>query len=117
MSHIDPFILLIGTLYLCAYTELAIDPLPLAPTTSTPTIRIDQSLEDHQLQAWIEVGNYRPHLTGVGALDTARSASRLLKESSRIMAIHGSKSPLARALSRMLLLQAEGRAPIPEAHE
>ncbi|KAI5363912.1 hypothetical protein Slin15195_G095670 [Septoria linicola] len=117
LSHIDTLSLLICTLYIFAYTELAI-PLQMtlysdgdAPPPAK-IIRLDQAISDEDRDDWLGLqSNCRLHLVGIGLLDADRSSARLFKEASRIMANSALTSRLAAALATMLTSQAMGKAP------
>lgn len=115
LIHIDPFCVLIATIYLCAFNDLVAPNLPqpgIGNSADGTVIRIDQRLDNHELMEWVHYGsNKAPHITGVGTFGMERSTTRLLKESSRILGTNGKKSRLALALSRMLNSQAMGDVP------
>lgn len=119
LSHVDPFCLLVATVFLWAYIELSVQE-PNSETSTTGCragvlVRLDLGLDDIARTNWITSGHdQRPHITGVGAFDTARSHVRLLKEASRIMGIGPPRSKLAAGISRMLHIQALGHLPVTE---
>lgn len=119
LSHIDPFCLLVATVFLWAYIELFVqNPEPETSSSGCRAgvlVRLDLGLDDIERTHWIRSGGgQRPHITGVGTFDTSRSHVRLLKEASRIMGIGPPRSRLAAGISRMLYIQALGHLPVIE---
>jgi len=116
LIHIDPFCLLIATLFLWAFIDLVIVHDVGASTSSTgpqsKIVRIDQVLDGDEKDTWIKQGSdMRPHITGVGILDSGRGSVRLLKETAKIMGSGARKSTLAVSLSSILSSSAEGNIP------
>jgi hypothetical protein len=122
LDHIDPFCLLVATSYLWAYIESAElrteeGTLP-SPSSVGDSIRLDHGLSSADRADWKNLtSGRRPHITGVGALDTARSSTRLLKEASRIMGAGAPRSKLINHISRVLYVQALGYLPVTEMDE
>lgn len=119
LSHIDPFCLLVATVFLWAYIELFVQNSNIETSSSGCSarilVRLDLGLDSTQISRWIDSGSdQRPHITGVGAFDTERSHVRLLKEASRIIGIGPPRSKLAAGISRMLHIQALGHLPVTE---
>lgn len=119
LSHIDPFCLLVATVFLWAYIELFVQHPNIEASSlgcnAGMLVRLDLGLDNTERSHWIVCGSkQRPHITGVGAFDTARSHVRLLKEASRIMGIGPPRSKLATGISRMLHVQALGHLPVTE---
>jgi hypothetical protein len=83
LIHVDPFLVLISTIYLCAYTDLVASSLPLSSTpdpSQRTVIRIDKTLDDHELMEWVtHGGSRRPHVTGVGLLGTPSNQRKQVK--------------------------------------
>jgi hypothetical protein len=124
LTHVDPFCLLIATLYLWAYIDSALPssngenlaaPDSVSGSNNRALVRLDRELSSADRADWKDSGiSKRPHITGVGALDTARSHIRLLKEASRIMGAGACSSKLILNMSRALYVQALGYLPITE---
>lgn len=121
LSHMEPFVLLVATLYLWAYIELAIyRPTPSYQSNGNhgSIVRIDQHMDAKTWSDWTERGDHsRPHIAGIGILDNSRGPERLLKEAARITAISATKSHLAASLSRMFISQSSGNMPVWEDDE
>ena len=108
-----------ATVYLWAYIELFVQTPNIETSSSECSagklVRLDLGLDSIQRSRWIDSGiDQRPHVTGVGAFDTARSHVRLLKEASRIIGMGPPRSKLAAGISRMLQIQALGHLPVTE---
>lgn len=119
-SYVDTLALLICVLYLVSYIELVELQKQLPGTASTradtagvaKVIRLDQTLSDHGRDDWLNGKcQSRPHVTGLGLLDSERSVARVYKEASQITRENGATSTLAGAMSGILASQATGRPP------
>ena len=119
-SYVDTLALLMCVLYLVSYIELVELQKQRPGTASTrgdntsvaKVIRLDQTLSDHERDDWLNGKcQSRPHVTGLGLLDSERSVARVYKEASRITRENGATSTLAGAMSGILASQATGRPP------
>ena len=116
-THFDTFALLMCVLYFVSYIELVElqrpDVTPRADGIGvSKVIRLDQAIGDDERDSWLNLRcQSRPHVTGLGFLDTDRSVARVLKEASQIMANNGPTSTLAVAMSVVCASSATGRPP------
>jgi hypothetical protein len=118
-SYFDTLALLMCVLYLVSYIELV--ELRQRPGTTSragdttsvaKAIRLDQALGDGERDDWLNGKcQSRPHVTGLGLLDTDRSVARVFKEASRISMDNAARSTLAKAMSAIYASQATGRPP------
>jgi hypothetical protein len=75
-------------------------------------IRLDQAISEDERDSWLNLRcQSRPHVTGLGLLDTDRSVARVFKEASQIMINNGPTSTLAVAMSAIYASSAAGRPP------
>ena len=116
-TYLDTLTLLMCVLYLVSYIELVELQRPDAAlrrdtTSVAKIIRLDQSISEDGRDSWLNHRcQSRPHVTGLGLLDTDRSVARVFKEASRIMANNGGTSTLAGAMSAIMASSATGRPP------
>ena len=116
-THFDTFALLMCVIYFISYIELV--ELQRPDVTSredgigvTKVIRLDQAISDDERDSWLNLRcQSRPHVTGLGFLDTDRSVARVFKEASQIMVNKGPTSTLAVAMSAIYASSAAGRPP------
>lgn len=116
-THFDVLALLMCVLYFVSYIELVelqrqhiisrADGLGVAKV-----IRLDQALSEDELDSWLNLRcQSRPHVTGIGLLDTDRSIARVFKEASKITSNNGPTSTLAVAMSAIYASSAAGMPP------
>ncbi|KAK5633898.1 hypothetical protein RRF57_009612 [Xylaria bambusicola] len=81
-------------------------------TSGIDIIRLDQVVDVELLNDWLQVRDHkRPHVSGVGLLDSGGSRLRLYKEGSRILASGSSVSRMAKVISALLESLAKGYPP------
>ncbi|RGP81137.1 hypothetical protein FLONG3_674 [Fusarium longipes] len=82
-------------------------------TAGMDIIRLDQVIDADLLNDWLHVTCHkRPHVSGVGLLDSSGSRLRLYKEGSRILATGSSVSRMAKIISALLESEARGYPPV-----
>ncbi|OHF01528.1 hypothetical protein CORC01_03284 [Colletotrichum orchidophilum] len=118
-TYLDILSVLVCVLYMVLYVDIVEQQDPNSAgsgasvrTSSTEIIRLDQFVDADLLSGWLEARNHeRPHITGVGLLHSGRSAPRLYKDASRIIASGSSDSRMAKDISTLLGSQAKGYPP------
>lgn len=116
-TYFDTLALLMCVLYFVSYIELVELQSPHTGSRADGTgvakiIRLDQAISEVERDSWLNLKcQSRPHVTGIGLLDTDRSVARVFKEASQIMANNGPTSTLAAAMSAILASSAVGRPP------
>lgn len=116
-TYSDTLALLMCVLYLVSYIELVELQRPHVTSGASvvgvaKVIRLDQAISDDERDSWLNLRcQSRPHVTGLGFLDTDRSVARVFKEASQMMVNNGPTSTLAAALSTILASSAAGRPP------
>lgn len=115
-TTLDILSVLVCVLYMVLYADIVEQQYPIPasggdsarPSSGTDIIRLDQVVNLNLLDSWLKVKNHAtPHITGVGPLQSGRSASRLYKEALRIMASGASISRIAKGISTVFKLQAQ----------
>ncbi|KAL9562743.1 hypothetical protein ACKAV7_013095 [Fusarium commune] len=88
-SYIDPWCLTVASMYIWAYSRVAMNCLQDVESTEyrkRKTLRLDRPLDPETRQIWLEgLPVFRLHITGIGFLEGSDSGSRTLKEAVRIM--------------------------------
>jgi hypothetical protein len=116
-TYFDTLALLMCVLYLVSYIELVELQRPNATSRADGTgtvkvIRLDQAISEDERDSWLNLRcQSRPHVTGIGLLDTDRSIARVFKEASQMTLNNGPTSTLAAAMSAILASSAAGRPP------
>lgn len=116
-TYFDTLALLMCVLYLVSYVELVELQHPDVSLRAdgigaVKVIRLDQAISEDERDSWLNLRcQSRPHVTGIGLLDTDRSVARVFKEASQIMVSNGPTSTLAATMSAMLASSAAGRPP------
>lgn len=116
-THFDTLGLLMCVLYFVSYIELVeLQHQHIASSADgisvAKVIRLDQALGEDELDSWLNLRcQSRPHVTGIGLLDTDRSIARVFKEASQITSNNGPTSTLAVAMSAIYASSAAGRPP------
>lgn len=116
-THFDTLAFLMCVLYIVSYIELVElqRPGPISRADSigaAKVIRLDQAISEDERDSWLNLRcQSRPHVTGLGLLDTDRSVARVFKEASQIMINNGPTSTLAVAMSAIYASSAAGRPP------
>jgi hypothetical protein len=116
-TYFDTLALLMCVLYLVSYIELVELQRPNLTSRvdgvgAAKVIRLDQTISEDERDSWLNLRcQSRPHITGVGLLDTDRSIARVFKEASQMTVNNGPTSTLAAAMSAILASSATGRPP------
>jgi hypothetical protein len=116
-TYLDTLALLMCVLFLVSYIELVELQRPdtnsrADDTSVVKVIRLDQAISEDERDSWLALRCHsRPHISGLGLLDTDRSVARVFKEASRITANNAATSTLAGAMSAILASSATGRPP------
>ena len=116
-TYFDTLALLMCVLYFVSYIELIELQRPNVASRADGTgvakvIRLDQAISEDERDSWLNLRcQSRPHVTGIGLLDTDRSVARVFKEASQIMISNEPMSTLAAAMSAILASSAAGRPP------
>jgi hypothetical protein len=116
-TYFDTLALLMCVLYFVSYIELVELQRPDVTLRAhglgvVKVIRLDQTISEDERDSWLNLRcQSRPHVTGLGLLDTDRSVARVFKEASRIMVNNGPTSTLAAAMSAIMASSAAGRLP------
>ena len=116
-TYLDTLALLMCVLYFVSYIELVELQRPDVSLRAdglgvVKVIRLDQAISEDERDSWLNLRcQSRPHVTGLGLLDTDRSVARVFKEASQIMVNNGPTSTLAAAMSAIMASSAAGRLP------
>jgi hypothetical protein len=102
----DTWLLLIASLYIWTFTKLMSRHLQPPISTYSPSprpLRLDRPLDAATMRAWLEeMPILTAHITGVGLLMDADSASRTLKEAIKIMRRPAPWAHLSHQIARTL---------------
>jgi hypothetical protein len=108
LSPQDPFFLLVATLVIWIYTG-HIHRLGDIQSETPQPIRLDRSQNDLEIKEWIHYGHNKAlHITGIGLLSDATSASCTLKEAVRIFKSQRTWSGMTDSLVKTIPMMLDG---------
>lgn len=111
MTFYDPLCLLIATLFIWTYAQVAKWP-SLPSSSETQPIRLDQQLDESTVRLWKSHGLHRHvHITGIGLLARPNGAARTLKEATRILMERRAWSRLNYGIALALSQLIDGKSP------
>lgn len=109
--HSDPWYMMAASL--CIWTHIKLSKRTRIPSTDRP-LRIDKTSDSQALQSWLNGSRTMSvHITGIGILDEADSASRTLQQTIKILRRGGSWGQIGRHFAAVFQQVLDGTTPLP----